>query len=74
MGERLYFKVDVETQSRFAAAFTYLRRGKRVAMSYREPPSEPASLLPWAELGLEAARRARAKRQNRAPRRTGRYR
>ena len=74
VGERLYFKVDAETQSHFAAPFTYLRRGKRVAMSYREPPSDAASLLPWAELGLEAARRARAKRRNRAPRQSGLYR
>lgn len=73
-GERLYFKVDAETEPQFAAAgaeaFTYLRRGKRSAMSYREAPLEvpgttldPAALLPWAELGLEAARRARGKRR-----------
>ncbi len=40
--ERLYFKVDAETESSFAAAgteaFTYLRQGKRVALSYREAP------------------------------------
>ncbi len=73
-GERLYFKVDAETEPQFAAAgaaaFTYLRRGKQIAMSYREAPlefpgaaPEPAALLPWAELGLEAARRARGKRR-----------
>jgi len=73
-GERLYFKVDAETESQFAAAgaaaFTYRRRGKQIAMSYREAPLEfpgatlePAALLPWAELGLEAARRARGKRR-----------
>ena len=63
--ERLYFKVDAETEARFAAAgaqaFTYARRGARVAMSYREAPAgtlEAAdALLPWAELGLNAARR-----------------
>ena len=42
-------------------------------MSYREAPLEfpgaavePATLLPWAELGLEAARRARGKRRKKA--------
>ncbi len=73
-GERLYFKVDAETEPRFAAAgaqpFTYARRGARVAMSYREIPGAgldaPAALLPWAELGLEAARRARGKRRPKA--------
>ncbi len=68
-GERLYFKVDAETERRFAAAsaeaFTYLRQGKRIAMSYRAAPLETGALLPWAELGLEAARRAlRKRRQN----------
>ncbi len=77
-GERLYFKVDAETQPRFAAAgaeaFTYLRQGREIALSYWEAPletssgaragaSEPAALLPWAELGLAAARRARQKRR-----------
>ncbi len=72
-GERLYFKVDAETEPRFAAAgataFTYLRQGKRIALSYREVPLEAAALLPWAELGLEAARRARQKRRKKARRR-----
>ncbi len=84
--ERLYFKVDAETEPRFAAAgaeaFTYLRQGKRVALSYWEAPLDApggaawgaGALLPWAELGLEAARRARAKRRNKARRQTGRYR
>ena len=76
--ERLYFKVDAETEPRFAAAgataFTYLRQGKRIALSYWEAPLEAPeggfwkteALLPWAELGLEAARRARAKQQKKA--------
>ena len=42
-GERLYFKVDTETEPRFAAAgakaFTYSRQGKQIALSYRESPS-----------------------------------
>jgi len=71
-GERLYFKVDAETELHFstagAEAFTYQRQGKRVALSYREAPGagpgqHTAALLPWAELGLEAARRARQKRR-----------
>ena len=84
-GERLYFKVDAETEPRFAAAgaeaFTYLRHGKQVAMSYREAPLNvpggalaPAALLPWAELGLEAARRARGKRRPKARQRKARRR
>ena len=71
--ERLYFKVDEETDPRFTAAnaeaFTYLRQGKRVAMSYREVPAGAGDRLTWAELGLEAARRARGKRQKKARRR-----
>ncbi len=70
--ERLYLKVDAETEPRFAAAgaeaFTYLRRGKRVAWSYWEAPFGGGALLPWAELGLDAARRARAKLRNKTRR------
>ena len=76
--ERLYLKVDAETEPRFAAAgaeaFTYLRQGKRVALSYWEAPSGAGALLPWAEVGLAAARRARAMRRNKARRQKGRYR
>ncbi len=83
--ERLYLKVDAETEPRFAAAgaeaFTYLRQGKQVALSYREVPLEaeagasgPAALLPWAELGLAAAKRARQKRRKKERRRKERYR
>ena len=70
-GERLYFKVDAETEARFVGAgsqaFTYARRGARVAMSYREAPAgaleATEALLPWAELGLDAARRARRRKR-----------
>ncbi len=76
--ERIYFKVDAETGPRFPAAgaeaFTYLRQGKRVALSYWEALSSAGALLPWAELGLEAARRARAMRHNKARRQKGQYR
>ncbi len=76
--ERLYFKVDAETEPRFAAAgaetFTYLRQCKRVALSYWEVPSGAGALLPWAELGLAAARRGRTKRRNKTRRQKGRSR
>jgi len=66
----LYLKADGESEARFAAAgcaaFTYRRQGRRVALSYRAAPraalDDPAALLPWAELALAAARRARAAR------------
>lgn len=74
--DRLYLKVDGESEARFAEAggrpFTYRRGGREVALSYREAPpgtlGDPAALVPWAALGLEAARRARAKKPPR-PRR-----
>ena len=70
VGERLYFKVDDQTEPRFAAAgaeaFNYLRQGKRVAMSYWEAPSGAGGPLPWAEIGLEAAQRARGKGRKKA--------
>lgn len=74
---RLYFKVDAETEPRFIAAgaeaFTYLRQGRRIALSYREVPLgapwDAGALLPWAELGLEAAKRARQKRRQKDRRR-----
>ena len=80
--ERVYFKADAKTEPRFAAvgaeAFTYSRQGKRIALSYWEAPLETpwgaGTLLPWAELGLEAAKRARGKRRKHARRRTERYR
>jgi DNA transformation protein len=83
-GEQLYYKVDAETQPRFAAtgakAFTYLRQGKMIALSYWEAPLEPsleaplgasgpAALLAWAELGLAAATRARDLRRSKGRRR-----
>jgi DNA transformation protein len=69
-GARLYFKVDAETRGRFAAEgsepFTYQGRAKPVEMSYWLAPEgsleSPDRLLPWAQLGLEAARRTRRKK------------
>lgn len=79
--DRLYLKTDEEIRDRFAGAgsepFAYARGdGERIVMSYWSAPSgtldDPAALLPWAELGLAAARRARAgkpagKRRSRRP-------
>lgn len=66
--DRLYLKVDGETEDRFADAgaepFTYSRPGRRVKMSYREAPDgsleDPDELLPWARLAVEASRRAKS--------------
>lgn len=74
--DRLYFKVDERTRPRFAASgahpFVYQGRTKPVEMSYwSAPPGTPedsAGLLPWAELGLAAARRAAAKKRRTAKR------
>lgn len=71
--DRLFIKVDGETKERFAAAgskpFTYTGRGRPVEMSYWEAPSgsleSSEALLPWAELGLAAAKRAQAKKKPR---------
>lgn len=71
--DRLYLKVDAESEGRFVAAgcdaFTYRRRDRRVAVSYRAAPpaalADPAELRPWAELAVAAARRARAARSAR---------
>ena len=68
--DRPYFKVDEETKARFGAAggkpFVYDGKTKPMEMSYWSLPDEisddPDALLPWAELGLEAARRVRAKK------------
>jgi len=65
--DRLYMKIDAESEARFAAAgaepFVYSRGGDAITMSYREAPDgaldEPGALLPWAEMALAAARRAR---------------
>lgn len=71
--DRLYLKVDDETKERFREAggepFVYDGKRKPIEMSYWTPPDQaaddPAALLPWAKLGLEAARRARAAKPRR---------
>ena len=71
-GGALYLKVDPECEDDFAAAglerFTYTRRGRTVAMSYRrapEPLEDRDALGPLAELAHAAARRAAARRASR---------
>ena len=76
-GDRLYLKTDRETAARFAAIgaepFTYEAKGRTISLSYREAPDtsleDPDDLLPWAHLGLEAARRAQATKARKQRRR-----
>jgi DNA transformation protein len=73
----LWFRIDGETKSRFAAAgsepFVYQGKTKPVEMPYWRAPEggleSPEALLPWAEIALGAARRAKAEK---TPRRRGR--
>lgn len=66
--DRLFFRTDDETRPRFAEAgsepFVYDGKGKAIEMPYREAPAgsllDPEALLPWAELGLAAAKRVKA--------------
>ena len=68
--ERLFLKADREAEARFADAgcqpFTYVARGQTIALSYFEAPDgsleDPDDLLPWAELAVRAARRAKAEK------------
>lgn len=63
--ETLYLKADDACRADFEAAgavpFTYLRAGKRVALSYFSVPAEVLddrdALSSWAEAALAAARR-----------------
>jgi DNA transformation protein and related proteins len=72
---RLYLKVNAQTQGEFAAAggepFTYQGKGKPMVMSYWTVPAEamdsPALMQPWARLALQAALAARAAKPSRAP-------
>ena len=73
----LFLKVDGETEVRFAAAgaapFVYSRGGDSITMSYRKAPdgslSDPGALLPWAELALAAAKRARKGKKSKSGKR-----
>ena len=74
--ERLYLKVDAQTQAAFEAAgcapFVYDGKGTPVTMSYRTVPAEamesPHLMQPWARLAIAAALRARAAKPSAAPR------
>lgn len=75
--DELFLKVDGETEARFAAAgaepFVYSRGGDSITMSYRKAPdgslSDPGALLPWAELALAAAKRARKGKKSKSSKR-----
>ena len=75
--DRLFFRTDEETKPRFAGAgsepFVYDGKGKAIEMPYWEAPAgslaDPEALLPWAELGLAAARRVKAKKKPRKKKR-----
>ena len=68
--DELYFKADVQTADRFAAAgstpFVYEGKGKPVQMPYWRCPEaamdDPEAFLAFARLGLEAAARAKPAR------------
>lgn len=72
--DELYVKADDRSRKEFEKKglkpFIYGRKGKQYAMSYWRIPPEaldtPDKMKPWAELGVEAARRA--KKSKRAPR------
>jgi DNA transformation protein and related proteins len=74
--DRLYLKVDEQTQAAFAAAgcarFVYVARGKSMTMGYWTVPAEAmesaALMQPWARLALAAAVRARAAKPSAPPR------
>ena len=76
-GDTLYFKVDGETKSAFAAAgakpFIYRRKAKPIEMSYMTAPpgslDDQDTLLDWAERALAAAKR-QAKPKRRRPQKT----
>jgi len=67
-GERLYVKVDADTEARFTAAgcapFVYEGQAKPIKMSYWTVPDEamesPSLMLPWARLAMQAAVKAAA--------------
>jgi len=74
--DRLYLKVDAQTEPAFAAAgcepFVYDAKGKSMRMNYWTVPADamesPALMQPWARRALAAALRARAAKPSAAPR------
>jgi DNA transformation protein len=76
-GERLFLKVDEQTQEQFARAgctpFTYSSRDRgAVTLGYWSAPDEamdsPQSMLPWARLALASAVRAQSSKRAPVPR------
>jgi DNA transformation protein len=71
--EQLYLKVDEDNRAAYDAErlppFTYGGKGRQIAMSYREAPSEgfddPEILCAWAREAYAAALRADARRPGR---------
>jgi DNA transformation protein and related proteins len=74
--ERLYLKVDAQTQPAFRAAgcepFVYDGKDKPITVSYWTVPAEamesPHLMAPWARQAIAAALRARAAKPSAAPR------
>jgi DNA transformation protein and related proteins len=74
--ERLYLKVDGQTQPAFHAAgcepFVYDGKDKPITVSYWTVPAEamesPHLMEPWARQAIAAALRARAAKPSAAPR------
>ncbi|MBL8324144.1 MAG: TfoX/Sxy family protein [Rubrivivax sp.] len=72
--DRLYLKVDTDTEARFAAAgcqpFIHEGKDRPVRMSYWTVPDEamesPALMAPWARLARQAAAAAQAKSKSKA--------
>ena len=72
--DRLYLKIDAETQGAFASAgcepFTYERGRRVIAMSFWSAPDaaldDPEAMAPWARLAHEAAVRSRRPRRKAA--------
>jgi DNA transformation protein and related proteins len=66
-----YLKVDDINRSTFEEAdlpaFTYVRKGKTMAMAYHQAPEsaleDPDELIEWAQLGFDAAVRAPKKKK-----------
>ena len=66
VGDTLYLKGDEETRLKFEAAgarqFEYERKGEMQAAAYWSAPPEamdsPKLMRPWAQIALDAARRA----------------
>jgi DNA transformation protein len=71
--DQIWFKGDAENDAEWDAAgrekFGYEREGKTATMNYRAAPEEayddPDELRRWAGLGLDAGRRAAAKKKPR---------